>query len=294
MTSKRSPAACSKFCDPMRISHELVSSFWFLVSGSGRLSLASVKEGHKKTGHNEPETTNQKLETRNRLRGRRFRRPIDMKTLLIPFKDPSRAKTRLAKLLSEDERRRLALAMFDDVTEAVEAANQADRIFLISSFAPAVQRARDLGWDLLIEESQVSESASVDWACDVLSERGFKTAMRLPADVPLVRAEDIDELLSIRLETPGTVLVPSREGSGTNAIIRTPPNLFPSRFGPNSLALHKQEAARVGVECVIVKNARIALDIDEPGDVEQLLEAGRGTRAFALLCEINIFDRLRP
>ena len=217
-----------------------------------------------------------------------------MKALLIPFKDPSRAKTRLAKLLSEDERRRLALAMFDDVTEAVEAANQADRIFLISSFAPAVQRARDLGWDLLIEESQVSESASVDWACDVLSERGFKTAMRLPADVPLVRAEDIDELLSIRLETPGTVLVPSREGSGTNAIIRTPPNLFPSRFGPNSLALHKQEAARVGAKCVIVKNARIALDIDEPGDVEQLLEAGRGTRAFALLCEINIFDRLRP
>ena len=72
-----------------------------------------------------------------------------MKALLIPFKDPSRAKTRLAKLLSEDERRRLALAMFDDVTEAVAAANQADRIFLISSFAPAVQRARDLGLSLI-------------------------------------------------------------------------------------------------------------------------------------------------
>jgi hypothetical protein len=43
----------------------LVSSFWFLVSGSGLLSLASVKEGHKKTGHNEPETRNYKPETRN-------------------------------------------------------------------------------------------------------------------------------------------------------------------------------------------------------------------------------------
>jgi 2-phospho-L-lactate guanylyltransferase len=217
-----------------------------------------------------------------------------MKALLIPFKDPSRAKTRLSTLLSEDERRRLALAMFDDVTGAVAAASQADRIFMISCFAPALQRAGDLGWDLLIEESQVSESASVDWACSILSERGFNTAMRLPADVPLVRPADIDELLSIRLETPGAVLVPSREGSGTNAIIRTPPNLFPSRFGPNSLALHMREAARVGVECMIVKNSRIALDIDEPADVEQLLEAGRGTRAFALLCEINVFDRLRP
>ena len=214
-----------------------------------------------------------------------------MKALLIPFKDPSRAKTRLAKLLSEDERRRLALAMLDDVSRAAAAASQADRIFLISSFAPALQRARDLGWDLLIEESQISESASVDWACGILSERGFKTAMRLPADVPLVRPADIDELLSIRLETPGALLVPSREGSGTNAIVRTPPHLFPSRFGPDSLALHKQEAARVGVECVIVQNPRIALDVDEPADLEQLIEHGQGTQAFALVCEMNVFDR---
>ncbi|HXI91479.1 MAG TPA: 2-phospho-L-lactate guanylyltransferase [Blastocatellia bacterium] len=216
-----------------------------------------------------------------------------MKALLIPVKDPRFAKTRLAGLLSEEERRRLAWAMFEDVSGAIVSARKPDRVVMVSSFTPAIERARELGWDVLIEESQTSESASVDWASRILSERAFDTVMRLPADLPLVRAEDIDELLSIELASPGALLVPSREGTGTNAIIRTPAALFPSRFGPNSLALHKQEAARVGVECVIVNNARIALDIDEPVDVELLLEEGGGTHAFAALNEMNAFERLR-
>ena len=193
----------------------------------------------------------------------------------------------------EEERRQFAWAMFEDVSGAIVSARKPDSVVMVSSFTAAIERARTLGWDVLIEESQTSESASVDWASRILSERGFDTVMRLPADLPLVRAEDIDELLSIELDSPGALLVPSREGTGTNTIIRTPPALFPSRFGPNSLALHKQEAASVGVECVIANNARIALDIDEPADVELLLEDGGGTQAFAALSEMNAFERLR-
>jgi 2-phospho-L-lactate/phosphoenolpyruvate guanylyltransferase len=216
-----------------------------------------------------------------------------MKALLIPIKDPTNAKTRLGELLSTEERRQFAWAMFEDVSRAIVNARKPDRVVIVSSFTPAIERARELGWDVLIEESQTSESASVDWASRILSGRGFDTVMRLPADLPLVRAEDIDELLSIELDSPGALIVPSREGTGTNAIIRTPPALFPSRFGPNSLALHKQEAARVGVECVTVNNARIALDIDDPADVELLMEEGGATRALAALREMNLFERLR-
>jgi 2-phospho-L-lactate guanylyltransferase len=215
-----------------------------------------------------------------------------MKALLIPIKDPANAKTRLARLLNEEERRQLAWAMFEDVSRAIATSNKPDRIILVSSFGPAVEKARALGWEVLIEESQFSESASVDWASIVLSERGFDTVMRLPADLPLVRGEDIDALLSIEIGVPGALLVPSREGTGTNAIIRTPPGLFPSRFGPNSLALHKEEAARVGVDCVIANNARIALDIDEPADIALLLKEGIGTQAYAALSETNILERL--
>ena len=215
-----------------------------------------------------------------------------MRALLIPIKDPTNAKTRLSDLLSEEERRRFAWAMFEDVSEAIAGARMPDLVVLVTSYKPAVEFGRKLGWDVLIEDSQKSESASVDWASRVLTERGVDTVMRLPADLPLVRGEDIDELLSMRLDSPGALLVPSREGTGTNAIVRTPPQLFSSRFGPNSLELHKQEAARVGVECVIVNNARIALDVDEPADLEGLMEEGSGTRAFAVLSEMRVFERL--
>jgi len=216
-----------------------------------------------------------------------------MKALLIPIKDPANAKTRLAGLLSADERRRLAWAMFEDVSRAVDAATKVDRVVLVTSYGPALKSARQLGWDVLVEESQQSESASVDWASRALAERGFDVVMRLPADLPLVRSQDIDELLSINLRAPAALLVPSREGTGTNAIIRTPPALFPSRFGPNSLALHKEEAARVGVRCVVVNNSRIALDIDEPADLELLIEGGRGTSAYSALKEMRIEERLK-
>lgn len=216
-----------------------------------------------------------------------------MKALLIPIKDPANAKTRLASLLSADERRRLAWAMFEDVSRAVAQATRPDRVIIVTNYEPAVDRASLLGWDALIEQSQASESASVDWASRELAERGFDAVMRLPADLPLVRAEDIDEILSIDLRAPAALLVPSREGTGTNAIIRTPPALFASRFGPNSLALHKEEAARVGVECLVVANSRIALDIDEPADLRLLIEHGRGTKAWALLVEMNIEKRLK-
>jgi 2-phospho-L-lactate guanylyltransferase len=215
-----------------------------------------------------------------------------MKALLIPIKDPTNAKMRLAEVLSAGDRRRLAWAMFEDVSRAVMASRKPDRVVMVTSFAPAIERAGRLGWDVLLEESQISESASVDWASRVLSDRGFDTVIRLPADLPLVRAEDIDELLSIEIGSPGALLVPSRDGTGTNAIIRTPPTLFPSRFGPNSLALHQQEGARVGVDCVIVNSHHISLDIDERADVELLLEIGSGTETFDTLLEVGINERL--
>ena len=210
-----------------------------------------------------------------------------MTALLIPVKDPSRGKTRLSAFFTLEERRRLAWAMFEDVIRAAAAASKPDRVLVLTSFDLAIKRARKAGFEVLIEQSQISESASVDWASRLLTEQTFDSVMRLPADLPLVRGEDIDELLNTRMPSPGALLVPSRDGTGTNAIIRSPPDIFCSRFGPNSLELHRQEAARAGAACLIVENERIAIDIDEPTDVRLFMERGRGTETFRLLSEIK-------
>jgi 2-phospho-L-lactate guanylyltransferase len=214
------------------------------------------------------------------------------RALLIPVKDPTKAKTRLGGLLSPEERQWLAWAMFEDVVRAVRAVSSADRIVLVTNYGPAIEKAYALNWDVLIEEQQSSESASVDWASRQLAEQGFDAVMRLPADVPLAQAQDIDLLLACQLRAPAALIVPSRDGTGTNALLRTPPSLFPSRFGPDSLALHKAEAERVHAQCFIVKNRRIALDIDDPLDLREFLKCGCGTLTFDLLAEIKIAERL--
>jgi 2-phospho-L-lactate guanylyltransferase len=215
-----------------------------------------------------------------------------MKALLIPVKDPANAKTRLGGVLSHEERRLLAWAMFEDVSRAVEGASGFDAAVLVSSYLPAIDHARRRGWQVLVEEVQQSESASVDWASRALETTGFDAVMRLPADLPLVQSEDIDYLFSLEVSSPGAIMVPSREGTGTNAIIRTPPTLFPSRFGPGSLELHKQEASRAGIVCRLIESPRIALDVDQPADLRLVMELAQGTATHRLMTSLGLPDRL--
>lgn len=216
-----------------------------------------------------------------------------MRTILIPVKDDAQAKTRLSEVLSFDERRLLVWAMLEDVGSAVVGSTGADRIVVVTSAHRAARYARSQGWDVLVEETQSSESASVDRASAELTAQGTASLMRLPADVPLIRSEDVTDLMAVELNAPAALLVPSRDGTGTNAIIRMPPCVFPSHFGPNSFTMHRSEAARVGATTTIVENSRLALDIDEAADLAAFLRVGQGTRTHNLLVELGVPHRLQ-
>src|SRR5215471_9051845 len=177
-----------------------------------------------------------------------------MRAIIVPVKDPANGKTRLSGFLSARARRELAAAMFADVARALGGVQRADQIFVVTNHSEACKQAKRLGFEFLFERTQLSESASVDWASRELEILGYGEVMRLPADIPLVTAQDIDDLLEVDTGRPGVLMVPSRDRRGTNSIIRTPPTLFPSRFGPDSLRLHSSEADRLGLKPVIVNN----------------------------------------
>ena len=66
-------------------------------------------------------------------------------------------------------------------------------------------------------------------------------------------------------------MVPSRDGTGTNAILRTPPTLFPSHFGPDSFAKHRREAEQAGARILVRRNERLEMDVDDESDLRALL-----------------------
>jgi 2-phospho-L-lactate guanylyltransferase len=139
-----------------------------------------------------------------------------------------------------------------------------------------LQFARKQKWEALHEEAQISESDSVDRASCHIEGLGFGAVLRLPMDIPLVQPQDIEELLKAKSGEPGAVIAPSRDGTGTNALLRTPPSLFPSHFGPDSFRLHLAEAEARGVTVRVIRNPRIALDVDDADDLRALLRADAG------------------
>ena len=212
-----------------------------------------------------------------------------MKVVLLPLKDPAHAKQRLAGHLTPKERQELAWAMLEDVTRAVGAAITPDQVVVVTRGYPA-WLAEQSHWQVIEENQQISESHSVDHSSRLLQQRGASVVLRLPTDIPLLEPEDVDTLLNLKLGARSAVIIPSRDGKGTNALLRTPPDAFPSRFGENSLALHQEEARRHGVELKILENPRISLDLDEFSDLLRFMRLENETRTSQVL---RRFDSLK-
>jgi 2-phospho-L-lactate guanylyltransferase len=102
-------------------------------------------------------------------------------------------------------------------------------------------------------------------------------------DLPLAGPLDIENIWRALPESPGIVIVPSRDGDGTNALLRTPPSLFPSHFGPGSFAKHLGEAEQCGARVQILRNEKLETDIDDWDDLRALrgaMVAAPRTRAW--------------
>jgi 2-phospho-L-lactate guanylyltransferase len=187
-------------------------------------------------------------------------------------KDLHNAKRRLMGVLTPGERLALAEVMLADTVRAVKGVRRAEKILVITNYEPAMRLAEENRWEVLREESQISESDSVDSASRILELRGVTGLLRIPLDVPLVQASDIDDLLAVECNEPALVIVPSRDGMGTNAILRMPPALFPSHFGVGSFAKHLGEAERLGARVIFRRSPRIEMDVDDESDLRALLQ----------------------
>jgi 2-phospho-L-lactate guanylyltransferase len=217
-----------------------------------------------------------------------------MRALLLPVKYLRNAKKRLMGVLTPPERLALAEVMLADTIRAVKGVRRAEKIFVVTNFEPVLQLAEENRWEILREEQQISESDSVDAASRVCELRGVTGLLRVPLDVPLVQASDIDDLLAVECEAPALVIVPSRDGMGTNAILRVPPALFPSHFGTGSFAKHVGEAERIGARVIFRRNVRLEMDVDDEADLRALLKNDlSGTETGRWLRESGIEARLR-
>ena len=200
---------------------------------------------------------------------------------LIPVKGFQGAKQRLSSRLSSPERSELMKAMVHDVLAEVTQARGLDRTYVVTGSSEVVRWVSAWDVEVIREDNETGETDAVHFAFDVMKTAGLEAALVVPGDIPLLRAEDVESVLQAAPASPAgpfAVLTPSHDRMGTNALLLAPPDVLRLRFGHDSFRYHLNEAAARGAAVTVVENPRIALDIDEPADLERLvrrLEDGR-------------------
>ncbi len=210
--------------------------------------------------------------------------------IAIPIKSLQEAKTRLSAILSPMERADLASSMFQDVLAASKRTPGVERVIVVTPAGPASVIARVEGIDLLLESKTDGLNKAVQLAIDHSSAGGCERLLVVHADVPLVEPED----LALFYERTSRIMIsPSRDLNGTNALLLNPPNIIQPRYGRMSFDTHMRLAREKGIKPVVIKNERLALDIDTPQDLKilyGLLPRGKTGR---FLEEHRIGERLK-
>jgi 2-phospho-L-lactate guanylyltransferase len=193
-----------------------------------------------------------------------------MQAALLPVRSLASAKGRLAASLTATEREALTREMLADMIRALTAASSVERIFVVSADARVLADARRLGADSLVEGDVRGLNPAVAAAARELESRGVRRLLTIPGDVPLIDPEEVDALFAVDPLAFPVVLVPSAAGTGTNALLTSPPTVIEPRFEGASLAAHTTLCLSRGIAFRVLALASFALDVDTPEDLATL------------------------
>jgi 2-phospho-L-lactate guanylyltransferase len=212
---------------------------------------------------------------------------------LVPVKELSQAKTRLASVLSADERRALMLAMLDDVLGALTGLPEITRCLVISRDSSAQSVALRRGALSLRESLEAGDlNAALREGIQCAIEGGATSVLIIPADVPATSASEIRLLISEATPAPSVSLVAAEDGDGTNALLLSPPQVIPLSYGTGSCLahVHAGQVARATVREMQLTG--LALDLDEPRDLAAFLQRDAVGATRVLLDGLDLPQRL--
>ncbi len=190
----------------------------------------------------------------------------------------SSAKQRLADVLDQPSRTKLAQAMLHDVLSALHGWKERPQVAVVTGDLYAAELARGYSFEIIVDTENPGETGAIEMATRACVERGADFTLVIPADIPLIQSWELEEILK-RAPEQGSLLVPAGDGRGTNAAFRRPANLFPLRFGNDSFKPHHAAAKATGKPCVVLELPGIAVDVDNPSDLQRLISLPGETRA---------------
>ena len=213
---------------------------------------------------------------------------------IIPVKEFEGAKHRLSDLLSPHERLVLAATMLADVLNAVAGCRHLAGVMIVTLDPNATVLGKRIGARIVTEGAREGHTGSVNAGRRILASEGRSGMITMPGDIPAVRADEIDAVLAAHLAAPSFTISPAHDDLGSNAVVCSPPESVPLRFGDNSYFPHLDAARRKGIEPTVIRQPGIAMDIDHPVDLALFLRLPQSadTRTRTLLERLGVPARL--
>ena len=192
--------------------------------------------------------------------------------VIVLIKDFDSAKQRLRPALGTKSRRALARR---NALLAVRAATAGDHVLVVAGGEEVSEVAAAWGADVLLEPREEGQNVAAERGLARAVAQGAEAVLLLSSDLPLVTHDAVRELLRTagRLKPPVAVAVPAIGRGGTNALYLRPPDAIGMHFGDDSLPKFRDEAEAKGVEFVIHHSDAMALDLDEPSDLDRFSRA---------------------
>lgn len=191
---------------------------------------------------------------------------------ILPLKPFDDAKERLATGLDPAARRMLARAMATDVLAALPRCERVAAIVVVSA-EPSIGELADRRASAVLRDDRTSHSDAAGLGIAWALEHACDAALLVPGDCPLIDPDEIDALIEhCGANAVEVAVVPDRMGTGTNALLLTPPDAIAPAFGPGSRERHLETGRAAGRVTEAIDVPTLALDLDTHDDLLELAE----------------------
>ena len=189
---------------------------------------------------------------------------------IVPVKPFKQAKSRLAPVLSVEERDALSRNLLVHTLEVLNQVGQIQRTLVVSRDQAALSLARKQNAHTIAESGTADLNAALTLATDIVISLGAHATLIIPSDLPLLNASEVRALITAgsEAETMSLAIAPDRRELGTNGLFVRPPRLISFAFGEDSFSRHVARARWRHAHVEICRLPGFALDMDLPEDWE--------------------------
>jgi 2-phospho-L-lactate guanylyltransferase len=192
---------------------------------------------------------------------------------IVPVKPLRSGKTRLAEVLTQEQRTDLNRRLLAHTVDALKAIPEIEHILVVSRDPAALSLAREHGARTEKESGAPQLNVALARATAIVESYAARGVLIVPADLPLIAAEDLRAMLKFVDQPPVVVVAPDRRRQGTNALLVCPVGLIEYKFGPGSFRRHCELALQTGARLEVCELPSLALDMDLPEDLELVRRA---------------------